>query len=162
MVPTENRQRSPTNARGRAWVRTAAARSAVTAGLVAASVVVGSYDRTGGHAVLGLALVGGVVYGLALRQQAVPVTAGTLLFFSEAVAVTVLVHLTGGISSEFVLLYPIAVLGAGVALPPKASVAVTTVCAALYVVVVTLEATGMLPYRGGGLHLTSWPGKSAD
>ena len=149
MLPVELRHGAPLDAPEVPWGRTALAWVGITAALATASLVVGLYDRTGGHAVLGLALVTGVVYGFLLRQQAPSVVAATLLFVAEAVAITVLIHLTGGISSELALLYPVVILCASLALPVGAGVTVSVACAAFYVVVVALEAFAVLPYRGG-------------
>lgn len=72
-------------------------------------------------------------------------------FLVDVLIVSGVVHYTGGISSQLVLLYPLIILTAGIVGTGRLAFQATVFSILCYALVVVLEMYGVLPYRGDAL-----------
>jgi two-component system sensor histidine kinase PilS (NtrC family) len=91
-----------------------------------------------------------VIHALALRFVPWLVPQAYAQVVGDLVIVTGLVHVTGGIRTGFVLLYPLSVLSASVLLPRRATLSLAGLATILYGCLLLAVRQGLVPIRGLG------------
>jgi len=89
-----------------------------------------------------------VVHAVALRFVPARRTLAYAQVAGDLVIITGLVHVTGGVRTGFLLLYPLSVLSATMLVPRRAAVAVAGLATALYGAVLLAAREGLVPSQG--------------
>jgi two-component system sensor histidine kinase PilS (NtrC family) len=105
-------------------------------------------DHISFFAFIALAFVVNVPFTLWLRHEETARESVPHQFILDTLIITGLIHYTGGINSQLCLLYPLAILSAGLVLSGPAAVKIAVLSIVLYVTLVLLEMQGILVYRG--------------
>ncbi len=96
------------------------------------------------HAFMGLAFIITIPYSLWLRSKLRSTKLAPLQFLVDLALVTGLVYFTGGINSEFTLLYPLVILSAGLVGSPKQAIQITCLGILAYLLTTTLLSQEMI------------------
>ncbi len=91
-----------------------------------------------------------IPYALWLRKENATQAWMLYQFAVDVLIITGLIHFTGGLTSQLILLYPLVILCAGVVGSGKFALKITVLSIVLYSTLVALEAGAVLAYRGGG------------
>jgi PAS domain-containing protein len=105
-------------------------------------------DQVSLYAFITLAFVVNIPFTLWLRDESKRQRLGPLQFVTDVIVITGVVHFTGGINSHFTLLYPLAILTAGVVESGRLALKVAVLSILLYSTLIVLETSGVLIYRG--------------
>jgi two-component system sensor histidine kinase PilS (NtrC family) len=89
-----------------------------------------------------------IVHAAALRLVAPRATLALAQVAGDLLIITALVHLTGGVRTGFLLLYPLSVLSATMLVPRRSAVTLAGVATALYGAVLLAAWTGLVPSPG--------------
>ncbi len=95
-----------------------------------------------------LAFVVNIPYALWLRHDTTVRGSAPLQFVIDVVVATGLVHFTGGIASEFYLLYPLVILSSGIVVSGMHSLKIALLSIFAYATLVVLEMEDILSYTG--------------
>lgn len=96
------------------------------------------------HACLGIALIASVPCSLWLRGKMLPREFAPLQFMVDLVLVTGLIYFTGGVHSDFTLLYPLIILSAGILAAPITAMQITLLGILTYLLMAVLLDQNML------------------
>lgn len=89
-----------------------------------------------------------ILFSLWLRREETLQATAPYQFILDVVLITGIIHFTGGVNSELVLLYPLAILVAGIVVSGQMAIQVSIMSIFCYATIVTLEYNGFLVYRG--------------
>ncbi|MFW6414612.1 MAG: PAS domain S-box protein [Verrucomicrobiota bacterium] len=89
-----------------------------------------------------------IMFSLWLRHEETLQATAPYQFILDVILITGIVHFTGGVYSELVLLYPLAILVAGIVISGQMAVQVSIMSIFCYATLVVLEYNGVLIYRG--------------
>jgi len=89
-----------------------------------------------------------ILYSFWLRQEELIRYAAPYQFIVDVLLITGLIHFTGGINSELVLLYPLLILVTGIVVSGKMAIQVSVLSIVAYATLITLEFFEVLHYRG--------------
>ena len=96
------------------------------------------------YALMGLAFIISIPYSLWLRGRLRDLELAPLQFLIDLALVTGLVYFTGGLHSDFALLYPLVILGAGIVGTPRQTVSITGLAIIVYAVMALMLRNGMI------------------
>ncbi|NOY79956.1 MAG: hypothetical protein GXP31_03015 [Kiritimatiellaeota bacterium] len=133
-----------------ALARVMVGRITVLGVLFIALAALGPRDEISFYSFISLAFVINIPYALWLRKEQTARQSTPLQFLVDTLLVTGLVHFTGGLQSELVLLYPLVILSAGLVVSGEFSMKVTVLCISLYATLIVLEMQGLVRYYGPG------------
>lgn len=97
---------------------------------------------------IGFAFIITIPYAYWLHVEASPLKTASYQFALDVVIVSGLIHFTGGVRSDLVLLYPLIILIAGIVISGRMALQVALLSIFLYAAVVILEMEEVLVYRG--------------
>lgn len=97
---------------------------------------------------IALAFLVTIPYALWLRSESTANVSAPYQFAVDVFIITGLVHFTGGIRSELMVLYPLVILVAGIVVSGRQAILVALLGVLLYAALVLMEMEGILVYRG--------------
>lgn len=101
-------------------------------------------DDVAFYAFMGIAFIITIPYSLWLRNRLRAKEFAPLQFIVDLVLVTGLVYFTGGVRSDFTLLYPLVILSAGIVGTPRQAMGITFLAIAVYSLMATLLRNNVL------------------
>lgn len=104
------------------------------------------------YAFMCVAIVVAVPYSLWLRSRMRSIQLAQLQFLLDLVMITGLVYFTGGAESDFIMLYPLVILSAGIVGTPRQAAGMTLLSVGMYALVA--GASGMVAVAWRGLAFT--------
>ena len=116
--------------------------------LLALTAIFPDSDR-GLYLFIAVAFVITIPYAFWLRRDKAMAESGPLQFIVDVLVITGLVHFTGGISSPLTILYPLAILTAGIVFSGRHALQVALFSMLLYSMLIILEMKGYLPWSPG-------------
>ncbi len=96
------------------------------------------------YAFMGVAFIITIPYSIWLRSKLRTVEFAPLQFMVDLIMVTGLVYFTGGIHSDFTLLYPLVILSAGIVGTPKQAMSITVLSIVVYSLMAIMLRDGVL------------------
>ena len=123
--------------------------------LVALASILPGDDISGGYgigAILGIAFIVTILCSFWLKNGNDAVFAsGPAQFVVDVLVITGIVHFTGGINSQMIILYPLVILAAGMVFSGRHAALVAVLGIIMYSALVVLELNGVLFYCGSDL-----------
>jgi two-component system sensor histidine kinase PilS (NtrC family) len=129
------------------WVGLGVAAVILAATALLAPEALGAGKAAGLLAVFGALAAANAVLDARLRVGATPERALFLATVGDTLAITVALHMTGGVENPFQVYYLFPVIVAGIALPRSRSYAIALLASALFVALGILEYTKLLPHH---------------
>ncbi len=96
------------------------------------------------YAFMGIAFIITIPYSLWLRSRLRTMQFAPLQFMVDLVLVTGLVYFTGGIRSDFTLLYPLVILSSGIVGTPKQAMGITVLAIGIYSMMAVMMRNNLL------------------
>ena len=122
--------------------------------LVALAAIMPSDDAFGGYgigAILGIAFIVTILCSFWLKKgNDAAVISGPAQFIVDMLVITGIVHFTGGINSQMIILYPLVILAAGIVFSGRHAALVAVLGIVMYSALVVLELHEVLFYCGNG------------
>ena len=120
--------------------------------LVALAAIMSGDDDAGGYgvgALIGIAFIVTILCSFWLKKGGEVVgISGPAQFVVDMLVITGIVHFTGGINSQMIILYPLVILAAGIVFSGRHAALVAILGLVMYSVLVVLELNSVLLYCG--------------